>query len=276
MNDRTPPLLDRVREYWQEHPLFSYELSQPGSPEFFDQLDELKRNDIERFTQAYWRFDQFHGKNVLDVGCGPGWLTVKYAEAGANVSSIDLTPRAVELARRFLVLRGLSAVVKEANAEDLPFDDGAFDLVVSSGVIHHTADIPAALRECRRVLKPGGLAKVTFYCKGILHHPVFFPFTRLAMRLSGVKHPGSDLARTSNGVDDFIRRYDGEWNPVGVGHTVAGWRNLLLAAGFKIRGHEIHFFPRRFVPYGHVIPRSAHLLLDRVFGTMVYFDLEKP
>ena len=57
MDDRTPLLLDRVREYWQEHPLFSYELSQPGSPEFFDQLDDLKRNDIERFTQSYWSFE---------------------------------------------------------------------------------------------------------------------------------------------------------------------------------------------------------------------------
>ena len=276
MNDRTPPLLDRVREYWQEHPLFSYEVSQPGSPEFFDQIDDLKRNDIERFTASYWSFEQFHGKNVLDVGCGPGWLTVKYAEAGANVWGVDLTPRAVELARRFLALRGLSAVVEEANAEHLPFDDGTFDLVVSSGVIHHTADIPAAFRECQRVLKPGGLAKVTLYCKGILHHPIVFPLTRLAMRLSQVKHPGSDLARNSNGVDDFIRRYDGERNPVGVGHTVAGWRNFLVAAGFNIRGHEIHFFPRRFVPYGRMIPRPAHLLLDRVLGTMVYFDLEKP
>ena len=81
----------------------------------------------------YWDCARFRGRSVLDVGCGPGWLTVQYAAAGANVTAVDLTPRAVELCRRHLEYRGLSAAVQTGNAEELPFPDDAFDLVVASG-----------------------------------------------------------------------------------------------------------------------------------------------
>ena len=126
-----------------------------------------------------------------------------------------------------------------------------------------------AIRECCRVLRPGGTGKLTFYYKGILHGRLVFPALTLAMRLAGVKHPGADLAKTSTSVDDFIRRYDGEANPVGVGFTIAEWRRILHAAGFTVLGHERHFFPRRFIPFSAAIPDSSTNLCDRAFGTMV-------
>lgn len=268
--------LNEVREYWDAHPLLSYEFADPGSPAFFDQFDRVKRDDIEAFALHYWDFERFRGRGVLDVGCGPGWLTVQYAAAGANVTAVDLTPRAVELCKRFLEYRGLSAAVQTGNAEQLPFPDNAFDLVVASGVLHHTPDVRQAIREACRVLRPGGTGKLTFYYKGILHSPLVFPALRLAMRLAGVKHPGADLAKTSAGVDDFIRRYDGEANPVGVGFTIPEWRQILRDAGFTVTGHEQHFFPRRFIPFSSAIPNFVHRLCDRWFGTMVYFELTKP
>jgi SAM-dependent methyltransferase len=269
------PTVDDVRSYWEQHPLLSYEIAAPGSPAFFDEFDRVKREDVEAFARHYWDFERFRGRAVLDVGCGPGWLTVQYAAAGATVTAVDLTARAVELCRQHLAYRGLTATVREGNAEQLPFPDDAFDLVVASGVLHHTPDVRRAIRECCRVLRPGGVGKLTFYYKGVLHSPLVFPVLRLAMRAAGVKHPGADLAKASTGVDDFIRQYDGAANPVGVGFTVGEWVDILRAAGFTVTGHELHFFPRRFIPFSAIIPRFVHRFCDRTLGTMVYFHLTK-
>ena len=181
----------------------------------------------------------------------------------------------MELARRFLAHRTLTATVREGNAEALPFEDNTFDLVASSGVLHHTPDTPRAIRECFRVLKPGSTGKLTFYYKGLLHSPVVFPLTRLAMRVAGVQHPGADMAREAQDVDTFIRQYDGADNPVGVGYTIGEWTRLLRDAGFDVQGHERHFFPRRFIPFSALVPRPLHHLLDVTLGTMVYFRLVK-
>jgi 2-polyprenyl-3-methyl-5-hydroxy-6-metoxy-1,4-benzoquinol methylase len=267
--------VDDVRNYWNEHPLFSHELAEPGSRRYFDQLDRIKVDDVERFAFDYWDFDACRGKRVLDVGCGPGWLTVQYARAGAHVTAVDLTPRAVELTKKHLEYRGLSATVQEGNAECLAFPDGEFDVVVSSGVLHHTPDTPRAIRECWRVLRPGGTSKLTFYYKGILHSRVVFPLTRAVMRAAGVKHPGADLAKQAEDVDSFIRQYDGAQNPVGVGYTIAEWKEMLREAGFTVVGHQRHFFPRRFIPFPAFVPRVVHHVLDASVGTMVYFTLKK-
>jgi hypothetical protein len=94
------------------------------------------------------------------------------------------------------------------------------------------------------------------------------------MKLFQVKHPGANLA-VANDVDEFIRQYDGFGNPVGIGKTKKEWSEMLEMAGFHTRGTEIHFFPKRFLPFGGKIPDCIHYVLDRFFGTMIYFDLKK-
>ena len=268
--------VEQVRKYWDSHPLFSYELDRVGSPAFFDRLDAIKRQDVERFSFAYWDFGAYRGRQVLDVGCGPGWITVMYAQGGAEVTAVDLTPAAVGLTKSFLAYRNHSATVQEANAEALPFKDASFDLVVSSGVLHHTPEYRRAIGECYRVLRPGGEAKITLYRKGLLHHPLVWPLTAHLMRLIGVRHPGADLAQTAADVDDFIRQYDGEGNPFGLGMTNNQWAMVLRDVGFCVVGWENHFFPKRFLNFAGLIPAFAHQVLERWFGTMVYFRLKKP
>lgn len=268
--------IEQVRAYWQAHPLLSYEMKEVGSPEFFEGLDRAKRLDIELFAMDYWRFDQFAGKTVLDVGCGPGWLTVAYAAGGALVTAVDLTPKAVELTVRHLAFKGLRAEVREGNAEALAFDDRSFDLVVSCGVLHHTPDCEKAIGECFRVTRPGGEAKICLYRKGILHSRFVWSVTRGLMRLLGVKHPGANLAETATDVDDFIRQYDGAANPVGIGKTNGQWCHIVEQVGFRVISAENHVFPKRFIPSGRHIPVWLHALLDRWFGTMVYFQLTRP
>ena len=67
--------------------------------------------------------------------------------------------------RERLALEGLEAELRVADAESLPFGDGEFDLVYSWGVIHHTPDTERALAEIRRVLRPGGEARIMLYSR---------------------------------------------------------------------------------------------------------------
>ncbi len=95
------------------------------------------------------------GQRVLDVGCGPGALTSELARrAGARaVSAVDPSPAFVEAARA----RNPDADVRQAAAEELPFDDDAFDATLAQLVVHFMADPVAGLREMRRVTRPGGV-----------------------------------------------------------------------------------------------------------------------
>ncbi|HLF59410.1 MAG TPA: methyltransferase domain-containing protein [Alphaproteobacteria bacterium] len=268
--------IDDVRRYWDRFPLLSHEIGEIGTPAFFETLDRIKRMDSERFALPFWEFEKFRGKRVLDDGCGPGWFTVQYAAAGALVEALDLAPRAVQITRDHLAYRGLSADVRVANAEELPFPDKSFDLVFSSGVLHHTPNTFKAFTECRRVLKPGGRAKITLYRKGFAHGKLAFVVTRFLMRLGRIRHPGADLARDARDVDDFIRQYDGAGNPIGIAMSDSEWAAMLEKAGFRVGHFEVHFFPRRFLPFARFVPSTLHRLLDALVGTMVYFDLSAP
>jgi len=236
--------INDVKQYWEKHPLLSYELNDLGSVEYFSRFDKVRRCD-DKFALGYWEFDQYKNKMVLDVGCGPGWLSVNYALGGAHVFAIDLTAKAVKLTKKHLRYKNVSAHVREGNVENLDFSDNFFDLVVSSGVLHHTPNTYKGFTECYRVLKTGGKAKITLYYKGTLHKKLLFPFTTFIMRLLSIKHPGANLA-VENDVDEFIRQYDGFENPVGIGKTKKEWSEMLKMAGFHIVSSKIHFFPNVF------------------------------
>ena len=93
------------------------------------------------------------GERVLDAGCGTGYLAagLRRARPDAYVVGSDLSAGMLGNARE----AGAWPLV-QGDAERLPFRDGSFDLVVARGVLHHLPDVPAALREWRRVLAPGG------------------------------------------------------------------------------------------------------------------------
>jgi SAM-dependent methyltransferase len=112
--------------------------------------------------EAAWndRFSGVAGLNVLDYGCGRGELGLQLSANGAVVQGIDISDTYVTEANAAAVARGLSrgqAFFRTGDAHALPFENGSFDLVVGSGILHHL-DIDAAVAEIFRVLKPGGLA----------------------------------------------------------------------------------------------------------------------
>ena len=93
------------------------------------------------------------GLKVLDVGSGPGYLAAEMAAQGAEVVGVDPSAAMRELAAELHPEIQFQA----GEAASLPFPDASFDLVCSTQVLEYVADIPAALKEFRRVLRPGGM-----------------------------------------------------------------------------------------------------------------------
>jgi 2-polyprenyl-3-methyl-5-hydroxy-6-metoxy-1,4-benzoquinol methylase len=96
------------------------------------------------------------GARVLDAGCGSGRTLQELADYGSEVYGIELDPEAAEVARS-----RANAEVRIGRLEELPYEDGQFDLVTCLDVVEHTPDDRVALRELRRVCKPGGWLLVT-------------------------------------------------------------------------------------------------------------------
>jgi len=100
------------------------------------------------------------GKWVLDVGAGRGWAAKQLAVRGCNAVAIEINPDdQVGLGRSNALMRRTgvpySAVI--GDSENLPFADGAFDVVFSAAALHHTSDLDLLLRNIGRVLRPGGI-----------------------------------------------------------------------------------------------------------------------
>jgi 2-polyprenyl-3-methyl-5-hydroxy-6-metoxy-1,4-benzoquinol methylase/uncharacterized protein YbaR (Trm112 family) len=96
------------------------------------------------------------GGMVLEVGCGTGGLLVAAARMGINIIGAEIAVRWLVVARRRLADRGVSVPLVGASVEALPWPDATFDVVVADSVFEHVGDPALALRECWRVLRPGG------------------------------------------------------------------------------------------------------------------------
>lgn len=124
---------------------------------------ERIRYQLEPEVPKFANFPSGRGRDVLEIGVGMGADLLSWAKAGARVTGVDLTERAVEFTGQRLRSAGLSGEVRVADAEALPFPDASFDIVWSWGVLHHTPRSRTALREAARVLRPGGRYAVMVY-----------------------------------------------------------------------------------------------------------------
>jgi SAM-dependent methyltransferase len=160
-----PSEKQRAREQWTRDPAGAaygreYEF---GTREFFDEVERHRYEEYAPWMPEVMGFDQFAGKRLLEVGCGMGTDLLQFARGGAKVTGVDLTPRSIETSRHHLEFYDQTGDFALADAEKLPFSNESFDVVYSNGVLHHTPDTDAAVREVHRVLEMDGLARVMLY-----------------------------------------------------------------------------------------------------------------
>lgn len=114
-------------------------------------------------SAAYLLEDLAPGQDVLDVGCGPGTITVDLAERvpGGKVIGLDRSDDVLAKAADLAVARGVENVEFEVgDIFELPHADASFDVVHAHQVLQHLGDPVGAMREMRRVLRPGGVLAV--------------------------------------------------------------------------------------------------------------------
>jgi SAM-dependent methyltransferase len=287
MSERNAKLKERVRAFWQEHPCGTkFADAEPGSRRFYE-LVEAHRYEKEWHIPAAAGFAQTKDLTVLEIGCGLGTDGAQFAKAGAHYTGIDLTEAAVELARRRFELFKLPGTFRVADAEQLDFPDNSFDLVYSHGVLHHTPDTAAAVREIHRVLRPGGRAMVMLYHRDSYNYRVNISVLRkagvhllkwnagvkLVQALTGESEDAlrehARQLRSDSGYlssDEFLsRNTDGAGNPLARVYSRREARELFH--DFASVELQPYFLNKRWLPvFGMILPRALEAKLASRWG----------
>ena len=161
-----------AQEQWGSNPCAAHVARdlEFGTREYFDAIERDRYQSYAPWLRQAIGFDQYAGKQLLEVGFGTGTDLLQFARGGALVTGVDLTPRSIEIARRRFEVYGLPGEFLVGDGENLSFPDASFDVVYSFGVLHHTPDTERALGEIHRVLKPGGKAIVMLYHRASLYY----------------------------------------------------------------------------------------------------------
>jgi 2-polyprenyl-3-methyl-5-hydroxy-6-metoxy-1,4-benzoquinol methylase len=160
------PLQD-VRDYWDRRPCNIRHSDKPvGSAEYFDEV-EWRKYFVEPHIPGFAEFERWHGKRVLEIGCGIGTDTINFARNGADVVAVELSRESLDIARKRAEVYGLEDRITFylGNAEELTrvVPDRDFDLIYSFGVIHHTPHPELVMEEIRKLTRLGTTVKVMVY-----------------------------------------------------------------------------------------------------------------
>lgn len=164
MSDQADPKT-RVRDFWNEKSCG--EVYATGDSELaYYESHRKARYELEPYLVDFARFTEGHGQDVLEIGVGMGADHVEWARSTPrSLTGIDLTPRAIDHTRTRMALYGFGSTLQVADAENLPFEDAAFDLIFSWGVLHHSPNTSDAVDEVYRTLRVNGTARIMMYHK---------------------------------------------------------------------------------------------------------------
>lgn len=218
--------------------------------------------DNSPFFREMFDFSAYRDRTVLDIGCGSGVFSIRLARAGGQVTSIDLTEEAVEMARLHAEAAEAPLVIVRGDAENLPFASDSFERVFSWGVLHHTSDMQKAFGEAARVLKPGGEGMAMVYHKRSV---VYYLHGLFWLLFRGKLFQGHNLESVQDFyTDGYYHRY----------LTEAEMKAVLDGAGLRHTKTVVTQYQKKILP---LIPDAIDRFLKARFGMclVVWFEVQQ-
>jgi len=140
-------------------------------------LYDLAQGELEKYLAEFGSFHKqnnflfgneidlkdLEGKTVLNIGCGAGDESAFLAYNGSSCIALDVTFQAAHAALLLITSLGKTGVGVQADSRFMPLQDDSFDMVYSSGVLHHSPNISRSIHEVHRVLKKKGKAFIMLY-----------------------------------------------------------------------------------------------------------------
>lgn len=175
--------------------------------------------DLGRLRQA---FAGQSALRMLDLGCGAGHASFALADVVGEVFAVDLSAEMLRVVAEQSRRRVLTNIhTDQHGAESLPFADGSFDGIVTRFSAHHWANLPAALREMRRVLHPQGKCVIIDVCAP--ENPLWDTFLQTV-----------EILRDPSHVRDY---------------RVSEWERMLAAAGWRVVDQDAWKLPLDFASW---------------------------
>jgi 2-polyprenyl-3-methyl-5-hydroxy-6-metoxy-1,4-benzoquinol methylase len=270
--------IERVQDYWNERPCNIRHSSCPvGSRQYFDEV-EARKYFVEPHIPNFAQFERWHGKRVLEIGCGIGTDTINFARPGARVTAVDLSDRSLEIARQRAGVFGLQDRIQfyQGSAENLSALVPAepYDLIYSFGVIHHTPHPERVLEQIRDYLAPGATVKIMVY-----HRRSWKVFWILLTYGRGQFWRLNELVARHSEAQTGC--------PVTYVYTRDEARRLLEEHGLRVEEISVeHIFPYRISDYKNykyvkewyfrIMPQPLFRWLERHFGWHLCITAVKP
>lgn len=228
----------------------------------------------KRPWNSYWATYEFAIKNfktgdkLLDFGSGPGENALRFSEIGYKVEGFDISEANIELANKLFSKNKRSdrGSFQVSPAEALPYADNSFETIVGIDILHHV-NIQTAIKECRRVLKKGGVA--------IFREPLEVPFLDWIRRTKLVKM----FAPTEASFELHITEDERKLNSTDVEILRSEFPNMEMKK-FLFLSRFDKFFRKGEDPRPSLLERIDHLLMNYIpgvkyLGGAVIFVLKK-
>jgi ubiquinone/menaquinone biosynthesis C-methylase UbiE len=214
--------------------------------------------------------DQANDLVVMDYGCGPGHDVIGFGcfSRPKRIIAVDVSPMSLGLAARRTRLHGLSVDFRQAQEQPatIPVEDSTVDLVHCSGVLHHTPDPAAILREFGRVLKPGGRGQIMVYHHDSIWMHLYVAYQKMVCEMA---FPGLTKRQA------FEKTTDGPDCPIALCYTAAEFVQLAESAGLlcefigaSMSMVELKLLPKRFeaIEDKRLDAESRRFLYDLTFN----------